>query len=389
MINTGQLTCRIVLAKIKMFIRDIRFNTVVLFLVLFCTEARSQLLPQNHAIVITPVYGSVTVNDKNGFFQQNLYGVDLSYVKDISRDTDAWIELSHAKSYGLSLVIRNLNNFKGYQDTSANSFGQAYGLAGEAEFELIKLGKSSINLTPAFGVSYITKDFFTNPKNRFIGSHFNMTLKADVNAEIPVGQTLSLIAGFGFVHYSNGALVIPNGGLNTADVFAGIKINNFMQAASSNGSVYKPLERNTIELSAGFGRRGIPETHDGNYKSGLYAGYNFYINDLINLKAGIDGIYYYNLKDPVTTEGKYKYYGASYKQIRSGLSAGADINLWRVSISGEAGYYIYFKRYYNNIKWYWAFGPTYYLTPHLGIRATTYMNVAQADFINWGLVVKI
>lgn len=371
-----------------MFIRIFRLAVLFVLLLVF-VKAKSQALSQSHdAVEITPAYGAVTVNNKTRFFQENLYGVDISYLRYLNENAAPWIRLSHAKSYGLSLIIRNLNNFKGYQDTAANSFGQAYGLAGRVEFQLLKLGNASINLLPAFGVSYITKDFFTNPHNRFIGSHFNMTLKADVNAELPVTQRLSLIAGVGFVHYSNGALVIPNGGLNTADAFAGIRISG---SGSNPGysSTYRPLERNSLELSAGLGRRGIPETYNGNYKSGLYAGYNIYLNDLISLKAGIDAIYYYTLTDPVATEGRYKYYGASYKHLRSGLSAGADINLWRVSIGGEAGYYIYFKRYYNNVKWYWAFGPTYYLTPHLGIRATTYMNMAQADFINFGFVVKI
>jgi len=153
-----------------MFIRIFRLAVLFVLLLVF-VKAKSQALSQTHdAIEITPAYGAVTVNNKTGFFQDNLYGVDISYLRYLNENAAPWIKLSHAKAYGLSLVIRNLNNFKGYQDTAANSFGQAYGLAGRVEFQLLKLGNASINLVPAFGVSYITKNFFTNPQNRFIGS---------------------------------------------------------------------------------------------------------------------------------------------------------------------------------------------------------------------------
>ncbi|WP_187774841.1 acyloxyacyl hydrolase [Pedobacter sp. BS3] len=339
----------------------------------------------------TLYYGSFLVNTpQDGTFKNYLYGADVNWNHNISNRADNWIRTSGAQSYGLGFMFRQLNNFNGYADTSANAFGQAYGLAGNIKFQLFKLGKTGVYINPAFGISYLTKTYFTNHTNRFIGSHLNMTLKGDLGVSVPLNTNLSFSAGLGMLHYSNGAYVIPNGGLNTTHVFAGLTFQNHnTETEHTKASPFLPLQRNSVELGLGIGRRGIPETHSGKWKSGLYAGYNYRVNDFIRLKAGLDAIYYYKFYDPDQTEGKYKYYGASYKDWRLGLSAGADLNMWRITITGQAGKYLYFDKYYKNVTWYWLFGPTYYITPHIGIQAKTYMHMAQADYINYGLVFQL
>ena len=353
--------------------------------------AGAQEIYKNHSFELKTVLGGHLLADKDGFIQDRLYGLDFSYLKDISHDKDNWIKHSHAKTYGLNFIFRDLSHLKGHQDTSVNAFGYAYGLAAQIEFQLLKIGNTTVNFTPAIGISYLTKTYFTDFKNRFIGSHLNETIKADLFVKIPLKSNMNLMAGAGFLHYSNGGFSIPNSGINTLTVFTGLSLNG-QSSSSETGktkSNFTPLQKNSIEIGFGIGRRGVYQEHKGLYKSGMYAGYNYYLNDLLTVKAGFDAVYYYTLYDVSKNVQTFQYYATSYDRWRTGISLGLDVTMWRIVLSGQAGKYLHYNSYFKNIKGYWATGITYALTPHIGIQAKTYMHNLQADYINYGLVFRL
>lgn len=321
--------------------------------------------------------------------QSNLYGIDISWQKDISQREEAWKKLSNAQSSGISFVYRNLN--KKYQDTSANALGQSYGLAAQIEFRLFKLGNASVSFTPAMGLGYITNTYFTDHGNRFIGSHLNQLIKADLNAVIPLSANVNLLAGAGFLHYSNGGFQIPNGGLNTLNLFTGLRFGKSWSRSNISENKYRVIQKNSIEVAAGIGRRGVYQQKNGLYKSGIYGGYNYYINDLLTVKAGVDVVYYYTPfnPDPERALQTFQYYGTSYSRWRAGVSIGPEINLGRFGVSTQLGKYLYYNRYHQEINWYWTATFTYALTPQMGVQGRTYFHKAQADFINYGLCFKI
>ena len=368
-----------------------RFLLLAIIFIAIESKSFSQVVPQNHSISIQPAYGSHILKNENGIFHDYIYGVDISYLKDISNNSDLWIKKTNAKAYGLSVVMRNLNNLKGPEGTSNNSFGQAYGITGIAQFEVIKVGPIRVNFSPAVGLSYVTKSYFSNPKNRFIGSNINMTIKADLGVEIPVKSNLSLSGGINTLHYSNGGFNIPNGGLNTGGLYAGLTFKNFTDTTSKK-SAFISLQKNSFDFEIGIGRRGVYESHKGIFRSGVYAGYNCRLNDVFTLKSGIDAVYTGTVYDPSNRLATFQYYGSSFDSWRTGISLGTDLNMGRVAVNLKAGKYVHFARLYKttkNINWYWTFGPTYYITPRIGVQFKTYMHLAQADFQNWGLVVKI
>ncbi|SFA57015.1 Lipid A 3-O-deacylase (PagL) [Pedobacter suwonensis] len=351
--------------------------------------ARAQIGPENRSIIFKPIFGTHINNDQGHLFQDQITGLDAAYFKDISQNSDKWIGFSGAKSYGIGFVFRNLSKLKGTKDTSANAFGQIYGLVAQMDFQLFKTGRARFNFTPGVGLGYTNKYYYNNTKNRFLGSAVNEIIKADLGMELAVSKYFDLLAGFGFLHASNGGATVPNGGLNTGNVYIGLKLNNPKTLTEERKSTYTTLQRNSIELSVGLGARGVFENRNKSlYKSGLYAGYNFYLNDVMSLKAGADAVYYYTTFDPNNYGNTFQNYGTSYDQWRTGISIGADINLWRVTVAGQIGKYIHFNRLMDKATWYWTFGPTFNITPHLGLQAKTYMHFAQADFVNWGVVYK-
>lgn len=362
---------------------------IFIFVIIGCSVAKAQIAPENHSIILKPIFGTHINEDQGHLFQDQITGFDAAYFKDISQNSDKWIGFSAAKSYGISFIFRDLSKLKGTKDTSANAFGQVYGLVAQMDFQLFKVGKAKFNFTPGVGLGYTNKYYFNNTKNRFLGSPVNETIKADLGMELPMSQYTDLLLGFGFLHVSNGGATVPNGGLNTGNIYIGLKLNNPKTLTEERKSTYTTLQRSSIELSAGLGARGVfGDRSKSLYKSGIYAGYNFYLNDVMSLKAGADAVYYYTTFDPNNYVNTFQNYGTSYDKWRTGISVGADINLWRVTVAAQIGKYIHYNRLMDKATWYWTFGPTFNITPHLGLQAKTYMHFAQADYVNWGVVYR-
>ncbi|SFG65961.1 acyloxyacyl hydrolase [Pedobacter insulae] len=335
------------------------------------------------------VFGAHGLQDQGHLFQDKIYGADFIYNKSLEHDPANWIRHANAKSYGLMLVYRDFSRLQGMQDTITKGLGSSIGVVARLKIRLLELGKVKINFMPALGLSYVTKPYFTNKQNRYMGSHINETILGELEAEIPLSPKFSLLGGGSYLHHSNGGVVVPNGGLNTGNVYLGIKFNDKAKPNHQNETSFQTLRRNSFEIMGGFGFRGVFEKQRAKYRSGLYAGYNLYLNDLITLKTGLDAVYYFTTFDPNNNAETFQNYGSSYKPWRLGASVGTDVNVWRITINGRIGKYIYYDRYYKNATWYWAFGPTYFITPKLGIQASSYMHFAQADYMNYGIVLKI
>lgn len=367
------------------------FLLAIFFEVSSVLKVKGQTSYPGNSVESHVVIGSHAIGGPGGALQDKLYGFDFSYQTDISHLSDKWVSLSNAKSAGVGLVYRDLQFLKGHNDTSANAFGKAFGLVGQMDFNLLEKGSTSVSLRPGVGISYLTKTYFTDKRNRFIGSHINEVLKADLLLKVSLNTKVDLIAGAGFLHYSNGGYNIPNSGINMLSLSTGLRFKREAIDKQERQTQYVQLRKNTFELNFGIGRRGVYESHDGLLKSGIYAGYNYYINDILSLRSGFDAVYYYTPFNPAPGRDiqTFQYYGTSYDKWRTGVSLGAEASIWRLALNAQAGKYLHYNSYYKDIAWFWTTGLTYHLTPHIGLQAKTYFHRSQADFINYGLVFKI
>lgn len=361
----------------------------ILTLFLNPLDARAQQSYPGDSFETRLVLGSHAIGGQGGALQDKLYGIDVSYQKSIRHITDNWAKRANAQSAGIGFVFRDLQYLKGHADTSAKSFGQAYGVVGQADFQLLKSGGTSVNFRPAIGFAYLSKTFFTDKRNRFIGSHLNEILKADLSVQMPLSAKVDLVAGAGYLHYSNGGFSIPNSGINMLSLSTGLRFKNADLQKKEYKTNFSQLAKNTFEINLGIGRRGVYESREGLLKSGLYAGYNFFINDILTLKSGFDAVYYYKVFDG--TIQTFQHYGTSNDKWRTGLSIGAETTLWRLALNAQVGKYLHYNSYseYEDINWFWTTGLVYYVSPHVGLQAKTYLHGSQADFINYGLVFKM
>lgn len=83
-------------------------------------------------------------------------------------------------------------------------------------YDLPLNGKRSLGLKMGFGVGYVEKPFDkdNNYHNSAIGSAWNASLALNIYGSIPLSQKWILKPGIGIHHLSNGAIKMPNAGIN-------------------------------------------------------------------------------------------------------------------------------------------------------------------------------
>lgn len=338
---------------------------------------------------IKPQVGAHTFYDQGHLLQDIMYGVDVNYMKTLKNSSDDWVRRSNAKSYGIGFVYRNFDRFRGASDSISKSFGSSFGLVGQLKIQLLKWGRTSFNVRPQLGVSYVTKNYFTHPQNTFLGSHLNQTIMLDGGFDIPLANKSLLQVGLTYLHLSNGGMVIPNGGLNTVSAYVGLGLGSGLSTKQepAKSSFVIPVKHGP-EFAAGWGQRGVYQTKRALGRGSLYAGYGYDFNQLVRLKLGLDAVHYFTHFDPDRYVETYQNYGTSYEPWRLGISLGADFRFWRVVANTQLGQYLYFKRLKQEASWYWVLGTSYFVTPKWGVQVKSYMHLAQADFFSYGLVFK-
>lgn len=354
------------------------------------SPALAQVSEIKHSLTVKTSYG-VDVNTSNNPHSRNyLYGLQVSYSKNIAASSEQWIDFFNAQNISFGLVWHNLDGMKEVVDGTGYSGGQAIGALAELDVQLLRLGKSKLLFTPGIGLAYLTETIRSQPATSVIGSHINLAITGELGVEIPMGRHTSLLAAARMQHYSNGAVKVPNGGWNALLGSLGVKTALGSETAGPVGvSTYRPLERNNVDIWLGAGFRGkYRDKQEKFYRTGAYVGYNYFLNRALSFKAGSHVMYYHSVFDPERFDETFQYYGSSYDRVRWGIAAGVDLSMNRFVVNAMYGKYLHYRSFHN-VKWYWLSGLRYYLTPNIGLQSTLYLHGAQADYTNWGLVFKL
>src|SRR5690606_13344153 len=188
------------------------------------------------------LYG-IDVNTNNNPHSRNyLYGLQVSYNKNIATSDQPWARFFNAQNISFGLTWHNLNGMKEVVDGISYSGGQAIGALAEVDVQLLRLGKSKLLFTPGIGLAYISQTINTQPATSIIGSHINLAVSSELGIEIPVGPHTSLLAAARMQHYSNGAIKVPNGGWNAVLGSLGVRtILGSEPEKPTEATAYRPL----------------------------------------------------------------------------------------------------------------------------------------------------
>ncbi|TCC95470.1 acyloxyacyl hydrolase [Pedobacter hiemivivus] len=316
------------------------------------------------------------------------YGGELIYHMNTVASHRPWMRMLNLNSLDLVFNYKNMSDIVMVSDPRPNRFGDSYALIAALNFSLLKTKGSELLLTPGFGLGYLGETWFTN-ENILVGSHINFSSRIALKLSTQIGPSTKLLAGVDVLHFSNAGIRVPNKGMNVSSVSLGIAQSlGVKKVVNDTASWRKPAEykMHSVDVGVNIGRRGVYRSKDGLYKTGLYAGYNYRLDAVLGLSAGLDAVYYHTIYDPLKNDQTYQSKASSFDRWRVGVAIGPDLWLGRLGLMTKYGYYLHYHSL-TNIKTYWTTGLKYQVAEGLAVQAKMYLHQSEADFVGFGLMV--
>lgn len=177
----------------------------IVFLV-FAFSAQAQQRPWD--VEATPLWGALLPHHEDMLYMRDghVKGGEISITKQTDGTKD-WHHRYFFPRWGLSI--------NGYE---LGSRFMGTGLGGRIFFDLPLTEARKVFLKISFGAGWIEKpfDLDDNVHNSAIGSQLNAALGFEAHFNLSLGEKWLFRPGIGIHHYSNGAMTMPNSGINLA-----------------------------------------------------------------------------------------------------------------------------------------------------------------------------
>lgn len=135
-----------------------------------------------------------------------------SYALRIAKQTNGnqlWQQLYGYPEYGLGVYSALFTNTK--------NLGTPFAFYGFLNAPFFRINKLSLNYELGLGFAFNWKHYdpLTNPGNIAISADGSVYIDAGLDLKYQIAKRFELGFGYGFTHFSNGRLKLPNKGLNT------------------------------------------------------------------------------------------------------------------------------------------------------------------------------
>lgn len=311
---------------------------------------------------------------KNAFYQ----GIHFRLGWKQQKGSDIFDQIYNSPVYGIGFYTGSF-----YNDVIGNPFA----IYGFVQVPIKADGKNRFSYDYRIGLglsgNFDPYDKQYNPLNLAIGSAINVFIDFGLRAHYSLAPKWKAGLGISF-HLSNGALALPNKGLNPVPLSVLVSYqprqskpsySKFISSANSKKWLYL--------LSIGMGLKQLNRENDEYYyKSTL----SFYVSRHVSQKwqvsAGADIFYSSSGNDPDVA-------GRESGNIRSILSGGPSIYLAhilneRLLLNGNIGSYLHRQSYNGEISnIFLRAGFRYYVYRNLNAGVSIKAHTGKADFIEW------
>lgn len=326
----------------------------------------------------------------------------IKYSKQTTGDK-LWEQLYRYPSWGIGLSVLDFYN--------PTQIGTPFALYGFLNAPFVRWRKSSFNYELSFGPSFNWEAFnpVTNKYNVAIGAGGAFFIDAGLNIDFELGNHLDLITGFSLTHFSNGALKIPNSGINTIAPKISLKYNLNERPKFKKQVVPKFNKNNELLISAFAGaknvvfidsvRPDILKQYQGlfypvfgvtavfnrqvSYKSKIGFGINMVYNSTVNAEASAAAAVSSNDFDPVG--------GPLSDKLQISIFPSYELTVHKISLVLQPAVYIYRKKTKNQSPdFHQRIGLRYLISDKMfvGITLRDYA-FHVSDFIEWSVGYKI
>ncbi len=299
------------------------------------------------------------------FFKSTIDGPTFAGELCVFKQTNGdklWQRKLHYPEIGGGLIMLFHHN----KDTVGNGFA-AYMYW---KYALVRSRVVDFNMKFGLGLAYSTKkyDAINNPDGNALGSKWNAYVQMRLGLEWKVAPQIRLVTAVAFSHYSNGAIKLPNLGINTPTGVIGLIYYPGKNPMVVNRDTFnkRPALKNEVYTKATVGFLDI--TKDKNDKIWLMQstsiGYSRYIN--ITNKMSFGTTLEFNFGFPHVYVNTLEVEKKLFKKASTELSVNVsdEILIGRLALHMEAGVYVY-HTYRMPLPIYFRIGGACYL-PEMG-----------------------
>lgn len=282
-------------------------------------------------------------------------------------------------------------NHLGYK----NVLGSACSLYSFMDFALADKNNFRLGLRVNAGLAYMTEkyDRLTNPENIAVCTNICFYFNLGVNMAFRLPHDMELKLMPMFMHYSNGAVLKPNLGLNQVALSLALSKDIVKSEYSSkrldyqdNLSAHEAWLMGTFvtadEYSVGYEGRG------GGFPCSTVAiGYNYQYAKIGKVGASFDMLYNGNLKYWYFDDerGLVKFYDKFLDIVMFGVSFGHQLVYKRFELMTFLGIHVYGKQLIKSDIIYTRIGARYYITNFMFLNLSLHANGFKARYIESGI----
>lgn len=286
---------------------------------------------------------------------------------------------------GISIWHSNLGGFK--------AIGKAYAVYPFINFPIVQNEVQSLNFRLGLGIGYLTNCFHRteNYKNFAIGSHINVAASLFTEYRRKINKRMSISAGFGLTHLSNGSMKTPNYGLNILTLSVGISAYLSRPNPSLDKKVLPelyPFEfdgRRTFEIdfTLAVGTKDMSEQYGHKYM--IYGGYlNLLKRVSYKSKIGLGADITYDASDKFILQLRDVSTENEFQISKIGVNIAYGLVLSRLSFLINAGMYVSGKERSEG-DFYQRLGIRYLVLDNWFTSISLSAHLGKAEYIGFGL----
>lgn len=223
-----------------------------------------------------------------------------------------------------------------------------------------------------------------NPLNLAIGSKNNVFIDLGIRAQYQFRPKWKAGAGLAFHHFSNGALALPNKGVNLVPLTLSVNYQFNPDIQTKRDTALKPYSKNVYyDLNYGAGFKQLRDDLDQRFfKTTLSLYASRQVSYKWRIGGGMDLFYSSSGNDEEIA-------GDQSGKLSSKLSGGPSFYLVHVlnrnlALNGNVGYYIHNQRFNGEIRrFFLRAGARYYVYKNINAGVSIKAHLGKADFIEW------
>lgn len=294
----------------------------------------------------------------------------------------AWEAIYNYPDVGFSL---------GYYDLDNDVLGQAIALGLYMDFYFLRTRKSGLVFKVGTGLVYNTNpyDKVKNNKNVVVSTALAILLQPRLGYYFKINDQVKLTTALTITHFSNGAIKVPNKGINLLTFNLGVAYTFTKEEMAYHKQDTVPPFSKKLRYNLGL-FSGVHQ-YTPQLEPEPFITFSFYIDKRLSymsaLQAGLDGFFDLALKTyidhDINLENQTK---PDFKRVA--LIVGHELFISKISILTQLGIYLY-SPYKAESAVYQRYGLKYYFYKNLSASVAFKSHFAVAESIEFGLNIRI